>query len=372
MAKPIKILFVATASASGMRPFAASIANTLAADERFEVHIICCNKKGESYESMISKKANPIFVEMPNHFLGKLVYKVWPFRVIRQIKTQTKKINPDVVHFLTGDFCLAYYISLHNKSNYYYTVHDLHPHEVEKMSKKDKFFRDYFVIRGNRICREKINNLTTSSRSQMSQLHSLFPYKHCEFTCFPSLVTKGITTGTQFPKEINTNDKYILFFGNVNRYKGVDLLMEAFTKYVNDSNCKLVIAGKGHVYETHDKRIIRICRFIDDSEIAELFKRAQYIVYPYRSATMSGVLSIAYYFNKKILASDIPFFIDNITSNIELFKCGDVTDMGVQMNRLLRQQNLNVDKDSYNKLYSQQALADSYYNLYKNDFKVKK
>jgi len=68
----------------------------------------------------------------------------------------------------------------------------------------------------------------------------------------------------------------------------------------NGSNCKLVIAGKGHVYETHDKRIIRICRFIDDSEIAELFKRAQYIVYPYRSATMSGVLSIAYYFNKKI------------------------------------------------------------------------
>lgn len=41
-----------------------------------------------------------------------------------------KSINPDAVHFLTGDFTLALYICLNNKRTFYYTVHDLHPHEV--------------------------------------------------------------------------------------------------------------------------------------------------------------------------------------------------------------------------------------------------
>ena len=89
--------------------------------------------------------------------------------------------------------------------------------------------------------------------------------------------------------------EYILFFGTVDKYKGVDLLVDAYCNLTCKS-LKLVIAGRGFDIETHNENIIRINRFIEDEEVAYLFKKAKFIVYPYRSATMSGVLSLAYYF----------------------------------------------------------------------------
>ena len=60
----------------------------------------------------------------------KLFYKLWPLEIIKHLSQLEKSINPDAVHFLTGDFTLALYICLNNKRTFYYTVHDFHPHEV--------------------------------------------------------------------------------------------------------------------------------------------------------------------------------------------------------------------------------------------------
>lgn len=61
-------------------------------------------------------------------------------------------------------------------------------------------------------------------------------------------------------------------FGTVDKYKGVDLLVDAYCNLTCKS-LKLVIAGRGFDIETHNENIIRINRFIEDEEVAYLLKR---------------------------------------------------------------------------------------------------
>lgn len=262
--------------------------------------------KNKSYNGMLVEQARSTYIEYPRSKAVKMLYKLWPFRVIEVINKIRKIYKPDVVHFLTGDFSLASYIWCNHDATMYYTVHDLHPHEVKLKTFLEKvIFKD--VVWGYRVCRESIDNLTTSSLSQLKELKQVYGCKKCEYTPFPTLVVPSIMQGTKVSEELKHIDDYVLFFGSVNSYKGVELLIRAFESSPSNKKYKMVIAGKGLEYPNKSSNIIRINRFIEDDEIALLFKRAKLVVYPYISATMSGVLSLAYYFNKLVLASDIPF-----------------------------------------------------------------
>ena len=142
-------------------------------------------------------------------------------------------------------------------------------------------------------------------------------------------------------------------------------------KAYNESNLlqkvKLVIFGLCSDYTSlagNNKNIIQINRFINDAEIGDLFKKAALVVYPYRSATMSGVLSIAYYFRKKVLMSSVPFFLENRTEDSCFFKTGDYKDLLIKMEYLLSGESDSPESNSYEELYSDEVLANDYYNLY--------
>lgn len=359
-----KLLFIASEYASGMIPFATTIINTLSQDRRFEVHCICVNSRKSSYKGLIAKEAHPIFVDYPECKIKKIIYKIWPFGIIDRIRLVCDELNPDVIHFLTGDFTLATYISLHVDERFYYTVHDLHPHEVKTSSIMEYLiFKD--IVWGYKKCRDVVGNLTTSSFSQLVELRSLYKSKKCMLTPFPTLVTETIRNGKRMPRELQDIDDYVLFFGAVNSYKGVDLLIEAFKRSKVMGTTKLVIAGKGMDYEIHSDNIIRINRFIDDDEVSALFKKARLVVYPYISATMSGVFSLAYFFDKLVLASDIPFFREYATENVSFFQVGNIDSLQESLEKMLtRAEDYHVEKLGYERLYSGQALSEAYWELY--------
>jgi glycosyltransferase involved in cell wall biosynthesis len=109
---------------------------------------------------------------------------------------------------------------------------------------------------------------------------------------------------------------YILFFGFIRKYKGLDLLLDAFArKELREMNIKLIIAGEFYEDDTpyHDlvkeynleNEVIFFDRFINDDEVAAFFSCADLIVQPYRSATQSGVTQIAYHFGKPMLVTDV-------------------------------------------------------------------
>lgn len=361
-----KVLLIASEFAPGMIPFASTIIKTLCKDGRFDVYAVVVNSGRKTYVKVLDSMAEGhlVQIEYPSNKAVKLFYKFFPVSVIKAIRRCEKSIQPDVVHLLTGDFTLAPYLSLCKpRNNWYYTVHDLHPHEVSSRGLCDVLFHKY-VVWGYKRLRDKIANLTTSSKTQYEELKRLYPDKRILFTHFPSLLTPQIASGDKPVKELSGENDYILFFGTVDEYKGVDLLVRAYERSEYLQRLKLVIAGRGRDITASNPNIIRINRFIDDAEVRDLFCKALFVVYPYRSATMSGVLSIAYYFNKRVLLSSIPFFIDNATKSATFFKCGDVADLQSQMERLTTSGGNEHSNGSYGEIYSEKILIEDYCKLY--------
>lgn len=362
MAKIIKVMFVATEFAPGMIPFAARIINTLSKDSRFEVLCLCVNSNEKTYVGKINENVRVFFLENSKNKVKKLLNKFFPLNIVKKIREIERNESPDFIHFLTGDFSLGLYaLTILKHNQYCYTVHDLIPHEVKYASFFDALLKKWINL-GYKILRESSGNLTTSSLEQCDLLKKMYPKKNVKYTQFPSLVNSIIEQGTTKIPELQNIKRYILFFGSVCEYKGVNLLIDAFDQ-LNDPSIFLVIAGKGENYGCENDKIIRLNRFFDDSELADLFKKAQFVVYPYLKATMSGVLSIALYFNKDVLLSDVPFFKENSCINSTFFRTNDVVDLKDKLSIMLHSKRVENNR-CYFDLYSDEKIADAYYNFY--------
>ncbi len=112
------------------------------------------------------------------------------------------------------------------------------------------------------------------------------------------------------------NYNYILFFGLIREYKGLDLLLQAFAdERFKKENLKLIIAGEYYDDKEKyirlinelgiEKNIVQVDKFIPDAEVAHYFNAADLVVQPYKSATQSGVTQIAYHFNKPMVVTDV-------------------------------------------------------------------
>ncbi len=115
---------------------------------------------------------------------------------------------------------------------------------------------------------------------------------------------------------LDTNMKYILFFGIVREYKGLDLLLKAFAKTdLYDKGVRLIVAGEfynnSEQYYVLEKDLLLegkiewFSKFIPDSEVKYFFSLADIVVQPYKSATQSGVTQIAYHFEKPMLVTNV-------------------------------------------------------------------
>lgn len=364
--KKIKVLIVAADPAAGMVPFVATIANTLAVNGRFEIYALVVDEERMSYSDKLNKNIKVKAINKPNSPLGKLLFKIYPIKLYHLLEQEISNIKPDIVHFMVGEYLFANHITkIKAKNTLCLTVHDLHPHERSNQPLKDDLIYKEIIYRGYKKCERYIPTLTTSSKSQCRELKVLYPQKNIVFTHFPSLVTEQIKHGTAKVKELSDIKKYILFFGSVDKYKGVDLLISAFCLLENNDDMKLVIAGKGQDYDTNgNKNIIRLNRFIEDEEVGDLFRRASLVVYPYISATMSGVLSIAYYFRKQVLLSDVQFFKENAVPSCTFFHTGDSDDLKNKLQDLLKKQDKIFTEDFYSDMHSDKIITDDYSRLY--------
>jgi glycosyltransferase involved in cell wall biosynthesis len=136
-------------------------------------------------------------------------------------------------------------------------------------------------------------------------------------------------------KKLNLSDDnhYLLFFGFIRAYKGLDLLLEAFAdKRLRDKKLKLIVAGEFYDNDAPYKEIIRkndigsdvilYDRFIKEDEVALFFCAADLVVQSYRSATQSGVTQIAYHFDKPMLVTDV----GGLSEIVPHQKCGYVVN----------------------------------------------
>ena len=115
---------------------------------------------------------------------------------------------------------------------------------------------------------------------------------------------------------LDKNYRYMLFFGIIRKYKGLDTLLEAFAdNRLQNQNLKLIIAGEFYedaklYYDLIEKHnladsVVLATKFIPDNEVVDYFCSADIIVQPYKNATQSGVTQIAYHFEKPMLVTNV-------------------------------------------------------------------
>lgn len=107
----------------------------------------------------------------------------------------------------------------------------------------------------------------------------------------------------------------ILFFGNIRTYKGLDVLIEAFARVRKELEAELVVAGEFYTDPRPLKERVRALgldgevrwtgAYVPNREVPALFRRAHVVALPYRSATQSGIVPLAYQFGVPVIASDV-------------------------------------------------------------------
>lgn len=129
--------------------------------------------------------------------------------------------------------------------------------------------------------------------------------------------------GKRIPREqalsqlnLPDNFRYILFFGFIRDYKGLDLLLEAFAdQRFRNQPLKLIVAGEfysnGQKYLDQirqlqlEDHVILKTNFIPNEEVAAYFGAADIVALPYKSATQSGVTQIGFHFEKPMLVTNV-------------------------------------------------------------------
>ena len=110
--------------------------------------------------------------------------------------------------------------------------------------------------------------------------------------------------------------KYMLFFGLIRDYKGLDLLIKAMADTrILDRGIQLIIAGEYYgnkaAYEqlieeqgVRDRLILHTI-FIPNEEVKYFFSAADLVVQPYKSATQSGISQLCYHFEKPMVVTNV-------------------------------------------------------------------
>lgn len=332
-----RVLYVATEPSAGMVPFAAALINDATAKDA-HIYAVSVSGLGFDYESLISGKVTLCNIPYPENKLIRTFHKFFPINIFHAIKNIVMREEIDELWLLTGEYgltmCFAHVLK--RLCKVVFMVHDLEPHPDNDYSIKNLFFSNFFKFMTRKAIRV-YDNLVTCSKSQFDTLKTRFQHKDVQFIPFPSMVTENMKSDSQQCPELDSEEKFILFFGRVDYYKGVDILYNAFLDSAASDKYKLVIAGKGGFMfdrRKDEKNVIRINRFIEDPEVSWLFQHASAVVYPYRQATMSGVLTIAHYFKTPAIASDVPFFAENACGDDVLFEKGNGVDLCSKLNNL--------------------------------------
>lgn len=166
---------------------------------------------------------------------------------------------------------------------------------------------------------KSVDGFITMSRAVLDDLNKFDEQKPKLYCPHPLYDNFGKILEKEYARKIlnfEEEGKYILFFGFIRDYKGLDLLLEAMAdSRIKDSNMKLVVAGEYYtdekpyndIIEKHQLQdsVILATDFIPDQKVAKYFCASDIVVQPYKDATQSGVTQIAYHFNKPMITTDV-------------------------------------------------------------------
>jgi glycosyltransferase involved in cell wall biosynthesis len=208
-----------------------------------------------------------------------------------------------------------------------YTVHDPVPHE-ENITRWAKVVHRYKRVYQLPRLFDRLHAVHVHSEKHRHALGELYGRRVYDKTyvvqhgggAAPAIRSGGKVSPELTGRDLN-KDYTVLFFGRIHPYKGLDHLVAA-CGIAREKGCRLslVVAGEGDAQGAcsgDDAHTVFINRFIEDGEVAALFKMASVVVLPYTSATQSGVAPLAFAFGKPVICTRVgaldELVIDSVT-----------------------------------------------------------
>ena len=186
-------------------------------------------------------------------------------------------------------------------------------------------FTDYFIVQSTAVEKDLLKFLPDANFKNIP---------HPVYEIFGEKISKSIAK-----EKLNLKDeKIILFFGYIRKYKGVDVLIDAM-KILKDEKIKLLLVGefyddekkyRGKISQNNLENFISVYSdYIPNTEVANYFCAADVVILPYLDATQSGIAQIAYNFNKPVIATDVGGLKEVVIDNFSglICKSNDATEL---------------------------------------------
>ena len=246
----------------------------------------------------------------------RVVNSINPFNWIKTAQ-QLKKENADLVvfdwwHPIFG-FChgvISFLLRKKYKNKILFITENVVSHEANAFDKfltriGLKFASKFLTLSG--IVEKEVKQYSKGKKVYRSELPVYDCYKPAEQVNAKNLKEE---------LGISENSLVLLFFGYVRKYKGLDILIEAFPKILSTNpKAKLLIVGEFYddpreYFELIkklgiEKQVKVINQFVPNEDVAKYYQAADVVILPYRSATQSGILNVAYGFYKPVIVTDV-------------------------------------------------------------------
>jgi glycosyltransferase involved in cell wall biosynthesis len=208
-------------------------------------------------------------------------------------------------------------------------IHNLIPHEK-------RFFDTFF----NRIFVKSYDGFIVLSESVKKDLLAIDPSaKHCllKHPSYNQFGEKIARKEAAAALGLDSTKKILLFFGLIRNYKGLDLLLQAFSNL----NKEFILLIAGEVYgdeitytslisKSKNKNIHFVNQFIDEQDVKLYFSVADLCVLPYKSATQSGIKALANSFCLPVLISNVGGLAEEIVDEKNGFILNDINPLAIQ------------------------------------------
>lgn len=241
-----------------------------------------------------------------------LLDSISPFSWVRAF-FWLKQIKPDLIvfkywmpFFAPCYATIAFLASRILRVRTMYICDNIIPHEKKPF---DAFFSwlglrfiDYFIVQSHSV-REDLVRLKPKAvyREVPHPIYNIFP---------PSIPKKK---AKEFLGILD--DRIILYFGYIRKYKGLAYLIKAMPKILESMHIKLLVCGEFYEGREEIYRLVNQLglesnvtiydKFIPNEEVNKYFCASDLVVLPYTSATQSGIVKIANYYNVPVEATDV-------------------------------------------------------------------
>jgi glycosyltransferase involved in cell wall biosynthesis len=266
-----------------------------------------------------------IIKNVPNE---RLINSINPFSWFKTAK-YIKKENPDLVIFDWWNpfFGMCYYfISKLIKAKKLFITENVISHEgrfVDKsLTKIGLKNSDAFLVLSD-VVEDEVKNYSGNKPVYKSAL----PVYDC-YNMNNDVDKEKFKTELGF----NKDDIILLFFGYVRKYKGLNVLIDAFKK-VNEIHPETKLLIVGEFYDSSEKyhnqiqqlglndKIKIVERFVANEEVGNYYAVSNLVVLPYLSATQSGVLNISYGFQKPVVVTGVGGLAQDVIEDSTGFIC---------------------------------------------------